>query len=84
MSPEPRGIHGTPELKPSLWPRSHGCRLKVAAAAKRLECSRSWVYVLITRGDLKAFRIGTRKGLQMTEKSLEAYMAVPTEEEDGV
>lgn len=64
-----------------------GRRLKVAVAAKRLECSRSWVYVLITRGDLKAFRIGTRKGLQVTEKSLEAYMAaraVPAEGEDGV
>ncbi|WP_418216096.1 helix-turn-helix domain-containing protein [Bilophila wadsworthia] len=64
-----------------------GRRLKVTEAAKSLKCSRSWVYVLITRGDLKAFRIGNRMGLQVTEKSLEAYMAaraVVAEGEDGV
>jgi len=55
-------------------------RLAAAKCAKNsghpmLSCSRSWVYKLIEAGHLKAFRIGSRKGLQITVRSLEAYLA---------
>ena len=52
-----------------------GARVNVMRAAEMLSCSRSWVYKLIEAGHLKAFRIGSRKGLQITVRSLEGYLA---------
>lgn len=50
-------------------------RMRVKEAARHLECSRSWVYVLINRGELEAIRIGSRRGIQITRQSIEAYIA---------
>lgn len=52
-----------------------GARVNVMRAAEMLSCSRSWVYKLIEAGHLKAFRIGSRKGLQITVRSIESYLA---------
>lgn len=49
-------------------------RLTVAAAAALLGCSASYVYKLVARGELDAIRIGTRKGVQVTEASIEKYI----------
>lgn len=54
---------------------AEGRLLTVSQAADLLSCSRSWVYRLIDEGRLKAIRIGSRKGLRATEKSLEGYLA---------
>lgn len=55
--------------------RLHGMRrVNVAVAATLLGCSTSYVYKLVARGDLDAIRIGTRKGLQVTEASIEKYI----------
>lgn len=53
-------------------------RLRVQEAARHLECSRSWVYVLINKGELEAIRIGSRRGIQITRQSVEAYLAAKT------
>ena len=55
-----------------------GARVNVTKAAELLRCSRSWVYLLVEKGELKAFRIGGRKGLQVTVCSLESYLARQT------
>lgn len=52
-----------------------GKRVNVTRASQLLECSRSWVYKLVEGGRLKAYRIGSRKGLQVTVSSIEAYLA---------
>lgn len=52
---------------------AEGRRYTVAQVAERLNCSRSWVYRLIEDGRLKGLRIGNRKGIQITEKSLLEY-----------
>ena len=52
-----------------------GARVNVMKAAELLSCSRSWVYVLIDEGKLKAFRIGSRKGLQITVRSIDTYLS---------
>lgn len=49
-------------------------RMRVQEAARYIECSRSWVYVLINRGELEAIRIGSRRGIQITRHSVEAYI----------
>ena len=49
-------------------------RVTVAAAASLLGCSASYVYKLVALGDLDAIRIGTRKGVQVTEDSIEKYI----------
>lgn len=51
-----------------------GKRVNVPRAAELLGCSRSWVYRLVEDGRLKAYRIGSRKGLQITERSIRAYL----------
>ncbi len=55
--------------------RAKGPRVNVQTAAARLGCTVSWVYKLVTSGRLVAFRIGSRKGLQVTVRSIEAYLA---------
>lgn len=52
---------------------AEGRRFTVAQVAERLNCSRSWVYRLVEDGRLKGLRIGNRKGIQITEKSLAEY-----------
>lgn len=52
---------------------AEGRLLTVSQVADRLSCSRSWVYRLIDEGRLKAIRIGSRKGLRATEKSVADY-----------
>ncbi len=42
-----------------------GARVNVTKAAELLSCSRSWVYVLIDEGKLKAFRIGSKKAFKL-------------------
>ena len=55
--------------------RLHGMRrVNVAVAATLLGCSTSYVYKLVARGDLDAIRIGSRKGLQVTEASIVRYL----------
>ncbi len=49
-------------------------RVTVAAAAALLGCSASYVYKLVARGELDAIRIGTRKGVQVTEASILRYL----------
>ena len=54
--------------------RLHGMRrVNVAVAATLLGCSTSYVYK-VARGDLDAIRIGSRKGLQVTEASIVRYL----------
>lgn len=53
---------------------AEGRLLNVAQVADVLTCSRSWVYRLIGDGRLKALRIGSRRGLRVTEKSVWDYM----------
>ncbi len=55
--------------------RAKGPRVNVQTAAARLGCTVSWVYKLVASGRLVAFRIGSRKGLQVTVRSIEAYLA---------
>ena len=55
--------------------RAKGPRVNVQTAAARLGCTDSWVYKLVASGRLVAFRIGNRKGLQVTVSSIEAYLA---------
>lgn len=55
--------------------RSSEPRVSVQVAASKLECSLSWVYKLVSAGELKAYRIGSRKGLQVTVRSLDTYLA---------
>ena len=52
-----------------------GARVNVKRSSELLNCSSSWVYKLVEAGKLKAFRIGNRKGLQITVRSIEGYMA---------
>lgn len=52
-----------------------GARVSVHRAAALLCCSRSWVYKLVAAGHLKAFRIGSRKGLQITVRSINGWLA---------
>lgn len=52
-----------------------GKRVTVTQASALLGCSRSWVYRLIEDHKLKAYRIGSRKGMQVTIRSIRAYLA---------
>ena len=52
-----------------------GVRVTVKRASELLNCSRSWVYKLVEDGQIKAFRIGSRKGLQITVRSIDIYLA---------
>ncbi|MCP4746231.1 MAG: helix-turn-helix domain-containing protein [Desulfobacteraceae bacterium] len=46
----------------------------VAKVAKRLDCSRRYVYTLIHNGKLAALRIGEKYGLRVPESSLLNFM----------
>ncbi|WP_300708844.1 helix-turn-helix domain-containing protein [uncultured Desulfovibrio sp.] len=60
----------------SAIPALHGQqRVPVCRAAELLGCSPSYVYKLISRGELEALRIGTRKGLQVTLAGIRRYLA---------
>lgn len=64
--------------------RLHGMRrVNVVVAAGLLGCSTSYVYKLVARGDLDAIRIGTRKGLQITEASIARYLDRAGGQRDG-
>lgn len=52
---------------------AHGRLFNVSQVKEELSCSRSWVYALIERGELRAVRLGTVKGLKVTQKSLDKY-----------
>ena len=54
---------------------AEGRLLNVAQVMEHLNCSRRWVYSLITGNELKAIRIGTTKGLRVTEKSVVRFLA---------
>ena len=56
-------------------------RMTVAETATYLQCSESWVRKLITAGQLKAVRIGARKGLQVQLSSIKAYLQKPMQED---
>lgn len=45
-------------------------------------CSDSWVYKLVPAGELEAIRIGPRKGVQVTVRSIDAYLARKAVEPD--
>lgn len=49
-------------------------RMSVAAAAVKLGCSESWVYKLIAAGELSAVRVGNQRGMQVTLRSVAAYI----------
>ena len=49
--------------------------MMVPMVAKRLNCSISFVYQLITLGELKAIRTGKRKGIRVSEASYQHYVA---------
>ena len=51
-----------------------GRLLLVHTVAKRLNCSKQYVYTLIEMGRLKAIRIGPR-GLRIPEKALEEFIS---------
>ncbi len=53
---------------------AEGPLLTVRKVVERLDCSRSFVYLLIKKGDLKHVRLGDVKGLRVTEKSVERYL----------
>ncbi len=55
--------------------QAKGPRVNVQTATARLGCTDSWVYKLVASGRLVAFRIGNRKGLQVTVSRIEAYLA---------
>ncbi len=56
-------------------------RMTVAETATYLQCSESWVRKLITSGQLKAVRIGSRKGLQVSLSSVKEYLRQQEEKE---
>ena len=53
---------------------SDGPCVPVFVAARRIGCSDSWVYKLVAAGELQAYRIGSRKGVQITVRSIDAYI----------
>lgn len=53
---------------------AEGRLLTVPKVRERLDCSRSFVYLLIQRGMLKTIRLGDIKGIRVTEKSVERYL----------
>ncbi|MGE4536532.1 MAG: helix-turn-helix domain-containing protein [Desulfovibrio sp.] len=39
-----------------------------------LDCSRSFAYALIKRGEFKVVRLGDAKGIRVTQKSVDRYI----------
>lgn len=54
---------------------AEGRLLNVAQVMERLNCSRRYVYTLISVQELKAIRIGERQGIRVTEKSLGRFLS---------
>lgn len=48
--------------------------MSVLTVAKRLNCSRSFVYQLVNLGELKAIKTGARKGIRVSESSYRKYV----------
>ena len=53
---------------------AEGPLLTVQKLMVRLDCSKSFAYKLIARGEFKVVRLGDVKGIRVTEKSLEKYI----------
>ena len=50
-----------------------GCLLYVATVAKRLSCSKQYIYNLIENGSLQVIRLGPR-GIRISEAELEKFI----------
>ena len=48
--------------------------LRIDQAAARLNCSKSWIYRLVTDGKLSLLKIGPKRGYRIPESSLDAYV----------
>ena len=48
--------------------------LRIDQVAERLSCATSYVYALIAAGRLEAIRMGTVKGMRVTEQSLRDFV----------
>lgn len=46
----------------------------VQKVKEKLDCSRSFVYKLVARGELRSLRLGDVKGIRISEKSLYYYI----------
>jgi excisionase family DNA binding protein len=57
--------------------------LRVDQVALRLNCSKSWVYSLVSDGRLQHIRLGRRKGFRVSENSLEIYIRAAIAEFDS-
>lgn len=51
-----------------------GRRVNVTAAAEMLGCTTRYIYKLIEQGKLKAYRIGARRGIQITVRSIRRHL----------
>jgi len=49
--------------------------VNVSQAKDMINCSRSYVYQLIERGELRALRIGQRQGIRVFVSSIQTFMA---------
>ena len=48
--------------------------LRVSSVSKRFDCSISYVYRLIDLGELKAVKIGVKKGLRVFESEVSRFL----------
>lgn len=53
----------------------HEKLLDVQQVRKRLNCSKSYVYALIDRGELLCIKLGKVKGYRIPEEAVDQYMA---------
>ncbi|MGD9643896.1 MAG: helix-turn-helix domain-containing protein [Elusimicrobiales bacterium] len=53
---------------------AEGPLLTVKKVMAKLDCSKTFAYELIKKGELKHVRLGDVKGLRVTEKSVERYI----------
>lgn len=53
---------------------AEGKMLRVSGVSKRLNCSISYVYRLIEVGELKAVKIGVKKGIRVFESELDRFV----------
>lgn len=53
---------------------AEGRLLKISRVMARLDCSRSFVYKLIRRGELRQIPLGDKRGMRVTEKSLQRFI----------
>lgn len=62
-----KATHEYPSTIPDL--------LTLRDVAKRLRCSLSNAYGLVERGELRAYRVGAKKGYRVSEEQLQAFLA---------